>query len=415
MSQSASSESMPKERGVLNIWDLPHEKVYVEVEESFKQRVHTTTKQLFGGYTKFCKFIGESPQDFASFMRGHSARLAFVLKIINNLHNESLSAEELQKNIKSASSRCGHKIENPKLPFDFCTTDGAIILASALHDGCITKRCHFGYYNKDAELVKTLKSAVDLVIGYVNPKEKTRKDGVIEVVYPNIVGYILTSLGLKAGDKTDNDVGVPSFLFSSRQDIISKFLGHGLADDGAVVFDKRNRTRNVSIAFSKSIWMPNHDRESLVENFGSVPQLLKDEIKLFGILGVQTTGPYFMKEKQHVHKPRFAHTWFACISNRKNLEALHKKIKIPSERKQKILDEMISSFVQVGRYQLEKLVLDEIKKGKTTVPWISKTLKRDAETVREVIKRLVARGDLKLDGTSSSRKPNIYVLNGGKL
>jgi hypothetical protein len=401
------------ESGALHLWCLPKDKVYVELDEYFKDQLRVAVKSLFGEYKKACEAISELHYEFGSFVKGHSKRLSFIIKLVNCLSIKSpiFTMKELEMNIKSISSRAGHKISNPKLPFDFNTKEGATIIASALHDGCITKTYHFAYFNKDEVLVNRLKAAVRSVIGDVVPKEQKHENGLIGVHYPNVVGYILTSLGLMAGDKVDNDVGVPKFLFSAPKEMISEFLGQAIAEDGAITFDRKNHTRQVTIAFAKGAEKTVAEGRDLVKNFESVPQLLKDHMGLLRVLGIKAKGPYFMKRKHHKRKPRFAYTWFITIADRENLEKLRAEVRIPLERKQKVLDEMLTSYNQLGNGQLAKLIMERIRSGESTVPQISRTLRRNTETIREVVNRLLKLKILQLAESGSGSKPNVYVLN----
>ncbi|MFQ6130257.1 MAG: hypothetical protein ACE5OT_05605, partial [Candidatus Hadarchaeaceae archaeon] len=126
--------------GVLHLWHLPGDKVYVELNEFFKDLLRIEAKSLFGGYRKACEAIKEQYYEFESFVRGHSKRLSFIIKLTNSLCGKSsiFKMRELENNVKSIFSKAGYKISNPKLPFDFNTEEGAIIIASALHDGGIT-------------------------------------------------------------------------------------------------------------------------------------------------------------------------------------------------------------------------------------------------------------------------------------
>jgi hypothetical protein len=399
--------------GILHLWCLPENEVYVELNESFKDKLCVTVKSLFGGYKKACKAINEPYYEFESFVRGHSKRLSFITKFISCLSEKSsiFTMRELEKNVKSISSRAGHKIFNPKLPFNFNTQEGAVIIASALHDGCITKTHHFVYFNKDEVLINRLKAAVRSVIGDVVPKERKHKNGLIEVCYPNVVGYILTSLGLMAGDKVDNDVGVLKFLFSTPKEMISEFLGQAIAEDGAITFDRKNHTRQVTIAFAKGVEETIARGRELVKNFESVPRLLKDHMELLRVLGIKAKGPYFMKRKHHKRKPRFAYTWFITIADRENLEKLRAEVRIPLERKQWVLDEILASYSQLWNGQLGKLIIRQIQSGESTVPRIARALERNRETVREVMNKLMKLSILRLAEPGSGAKPNVYVLN----
>lgn len=405
--------------GIAHFYGLPQNEVYIELKPDFKTMILPAIKLHYRTYAKAAKTLNIPRYEFQIFANGHSRPLSFILKLVQLLYpkDPTFSLKTFEQNIKSLSSKAGHKILDPKLPFNFNTKEGVRIIASVLHDGSLTKTFHFDYTNIKRTLITRLKKAVKFVIGDIAPNENVIPNNSINplicIRYPNIVGYILYTLGIKPGDKVTNDINVPEFIFKLPENLISEFLGQSIAEDGSFHFNMKNRARSMSIAYAKDIAGLDEERKRKIESFESVPKIIHDITKLFETLGIEINGPYFMKENlsKRSGKLRYTHSWFVSIDNKENLEKLYKKVKIPLKYKQDKLREIINSYKILGNGELEKLVLEKIANGQLTSPIISDALKRDRETIREVILRLESKGKIKLKEKGSGPKPNIYRIN----
>lgn len=397
------------QNGIVHLWDLPENEVYVELKESYKAKILASIKLSKHTYKKFSKLIDIPYHEIQSFIRGHTKPLSFIIKIVKFLSQRSLgfSLEILEKNIKSLSTKAGFKILDPKLPFNFNSVDGAIVISAILHDGSLTRNGVVYYQCMKEKQRKIVYESTKNILGEFKTNKKI-------TWYPKIVGYILRSLGLKMGPKMETNPHVPLFLFTSPKEIISAFLGQAIADDGSVVFNEKNKTREISLALG--IDVSKLPPEKIYDPKYST-QLLQDNKKLLEKLGIQTKGPTIFTEKLRKSRSRGeihkSIIWEIFITDRENLEKFYKKIKIPLKYKQDGLKKMVKSYKQLGSGQLPKLIIREvIKREKITVPQISRKLKRDPETIREVVQKLVKTNQLKTLSKGSGSKPNVYIFTG---
>lgn len=126
-----------------------------------------------------------------------------------------------------------YAISNPRLPFDFNSEAGAIVLAAALKDGTLQDRgeqgCWFAYYNKDKKNKDRVKEAVRKVFGYIEPHKNEKG----EISYHNrAIVSALEKMGIPVGEKVGQDYHVPEVIREGDENIKRAYLYQTMMDEG---------------------------------------------------------------------------------------------------------------------------------------------------------------------------------------
>lgn len=277
--------------------------------------------------------------------------------------------------------RSGYSIFNPKFPMDFNSVEGAKIVSSILFDGGIKKTLHPFYTNKDESLIKNFNVTIEKVIGKIKFREN-KNSNACQVTYPNIVGLILTALGLVPGKKVFTNPSIPDFILYGSKEIQSAFLQQAFDDEGTV--------SKTAIQLSQV--------HSKVE-----PPLRLSQIKLLiEDLGIRVSGPYG-PYKYEAKSGDSKYAWYIQITNRTDIREFTKKINFSSERKRNALDllnlPLSKPLLKRGTAFNEVLkVCHELKQeGRTiTNKNVAQRLERSTKHISEVTSRLTEKGELKI-------------------
>jgi len=143
---------------------------------------------------------------------------------------------EMDKHIIGiGSSRNPDALENPHLPFDVNTPEGATIIAAALHDGYLrSDGTAFSYANKDERNVETVEEAVKKVFGDMKPLEEKYECGVKRVDFMSCaIVDVLEKTGLPTGSKTKQRFHVPVLIREGDEELQKAYLRQTLMDEGS--------------------------------------------------------------------------------------------------------------------------------------------------------------------------------------
>ena len=226
-----------------------------------------------------------------------------------------------------------NKIFNPKFPIPLNEATASVI-SHTLHDGYLEpKKLRVVYSNKEKENLEHFKESVIKMFNAseVEFGEILDSDGVTRIGAPNIVGCVLVCFGLRPGNKVKNDVEVPKILLECKNEkIIGAFLGSLIADESSVIIQPIQVGGYVKIQLNGL----HKDRSSRL--------LIHDSI-LFNNLGILTTKLNLDGEKLTKNGEN-RYRWYFNIGCQRNLINLQRKVKIPLNRKQDLLDQAISSY-----------------------------------------------------------------------
>lgn len=340
----------PCENGIINLWDLPEDEVYVSFDKKFTVKMLETAKKLSGGkWVKLARNLRiPLPKDKSSttlrYLRRYNLiNLKNLKKLSDYLVNKGYkqySLKTLQKKIlliKTNNSQKG--INNPKFPINFNSKEGAIIISCMFHDGGICKRDISPFYaNFSSVLKERFVDAVKNLVGDT-PYFSRKK----EVSFPKILGLILILLGLVPGKKPINNPKFPEFVFNYPEDLILEFLSQAIADDGWIHNPKKgfgfvgfNFTIDLT-RFSKK-FRKKIKNEKLLEH---LPNVLLGNIKLFKKLGCSVAGPLFSHDIVYNNKDgsekRYTQEWRMQVRGYNNFKYLAENMKIPLDYKQEKL------------------------------------------------------------------------------
>ena len=138
--------SNPIETGIVHLWDLPDDLVYVDIEDEYRKKLLNILRDLTQrkSWNGISKLINVKPDNIIAFVsRGGKLRLGLLKKMLTFLtgkgfHKFSLNNLET-KITRLAAKKNSKEIVNPKLPFNFKTTNGGRFISAILHDGGINK------------------------------------------------------------------------------------------------------------------------------------------------------------------------------------------------------------------------------------------------------------------------------------
>lgn len=413
-------ENNPRETGIVHLWDLSEKKVYLAFEENYKKGIIYILRNFFSSLKDMSVGLdiplkGNQPTLIRGFIDKRSTSLYVIKKISNFLvlkgFNE-FSLKHLEKKIILIKSKGGYAkpILNPKFPMDFNHKEGAIIVSGILHDGGIEKHYSEPFYSNLNEGMRIrFFKAVEKVVGDVKVSRGLNTDDK-EVDYPQILGHILISLGLKNGKKGVTNVGVPSFIFNCPKEVIGEFLAQVIADDG-YVSNFKNGIREIAVrlhievtSFSEEL----KDKILELNDSAYAPQLLLDDKKLFERLGLKVHGPRLCAVKSWEDKKRhkrLSYGWRIRIHDWKSMFVLYQNLIIPIKYKQEALEKLVKHCTLFSRYQ----VLSFIKKcgSKITSNCFSRNMGIDLESASKKLHYLAKKGYLT---KNYFRKGNLYPL-----
>ncbi|MEM5790755.1 MAG: hypothetical protein QXP77_01765 [Candidatus Aenigmatarchaeota archaeon] len=413
--------------GIVHLWDLPKSKIYVDLEPNFKLLLLNKCKSVAGTWANLGRELGlkinekRQCKTLEGIKEGKKIRLDVLFSLRDYLSKNQIEIEleEIEKNVKLIASKCNRTktkfanyILNPKLPFNFNTKDGAVLLAALLHDGGINNNWIPHYSNTKPELrIKVYKAFVNVFGEIVGKKSNPRINQ--QIYFPKVVGIILVEcLGMKYGRKTRNDPTIPQFIFSSSKKIKASFLRQAFDDEGWI--------HNTHIGLKLAVEVKNFSEEIIPTLKTShpidyAPKLLIDDMKLLNCMGIETKGPYcteiyFTKDKKCGSK------WEIIINGKENLIKFEKQINFSLKERRFKLRNLIASLPYVyPSEKVEPLILITCKKiqekyGYITSKKLSKEIKRSQSRAKQAIRKLVRKGILKVKIPRHGRIGTRYVF-----
>jgi hypothetical protein len=243
-------------------------KIYVKLSDSLLNWMVRAAKSRK-------KYSGFSDR-FYRMSRGQKVSLDLVLQISKQL---GISSQSIRENIELMTSvkNTNVGIRNPRIPFDFASSDGVRFIAALHGDGYFNKFLQCGYSNQNKEMVLNVLQSAKAIFGDVDSKLYLRKDNTYNLNFPKIVGFILREIGMRPGFKYSSNPAVPEFIFSLDKKLKAIYLKQFFSDEGNV----RLKDRRVQV---KQTILTVHSKKEIKKNpekFGSrlllgCKRLLKD-------------------------------------------------------------------------------------------------------------------------------------------
>lgn len=245
-------------KNTIHIWDLPVERVYIKLNNDFRERFFKLAHDKFGSWDKLAYFFNIKRGDtlLAKDWRYGlcCAPLFTILSIANKI---GISKEEIEKNIVEIKSKVllkrrggssGKSINKPKLPIKI-DNDLIEILGHICGDGSIgrshpNKGISLRYTNSEPALIESFKEKVKKVFGNIEPNMQVRngpsyKRENYQLQYPTIVSlFILSIFDCQSNEKKD----IPNFIFELSKKAKYRFLRALYDDEGTVAVEDKSIT-----------------------------------------------------------------------------------------------------------------------------------------------------------------------------
>ncbi len=311
----------------VHLFDLDGERIYVGISNELVNRITEKIEAL----KLDTDFFGKR---FVYRLKTYRRISLSLLKEISRKLN--ISHEYIEGNITLITSRSstGVGIKNPKLPFDFLTKEGMIMIASVFGDGGISKGGNVRYHNQDRLLVDIFIKSLD-IMGKVDFKIYFREDKTYHVSLPIIVGHVLSVLGIEWGYKTKTNPVIPVFVLKSDRKMKAFFIRQFSNDEGNVrLKDRRIQLKQtIETDYVPKVEMRNNPIMYAPRCLLGIKKMLLD----LNIVSKVSLGD-FRKEAS------LKTDWELSIYGRENLEGFSKLIGFDSRHKREYLNMCLKSY-----------------------------------------------------------------------
>lgn len=379
-------ENIPEKTGIINLWELPITKIYVNLGDVLKQRV----RGIITNIREISKELGIKYYHLYNFFhKDANLRLDIFLELCNLLkkRDKRFSKENLQRELSYISAADGSKgIRNPRFPMNFNCKEGAAFIAGILCDGGIHAPPKYSpfYTNTQEFLRKNMVKNIHKITGNIRFTENKE-----EVQFTKILGYILTyGLKMKAGNKLKTDPEIPPFILDADKKIITSFLRQA-ADDDFSSGDEKSRSIKYKVHLDVSGWK-SVEKQSVVKDQSShMPKLLHGACYLLSRLGIKYTIPRVIQKENNVWE------WGINITLYGNIKKFDQKIGFRIKSKKNGIKRYLSKIrlrqcekSQAINVTLKACKLLQYKYGYINAPLIARQLNRKINTAEKLLCKL---------------------------
>ena len=383
--------------GIVHLWDLPQDKIYIKLQPNFKHHLINKIK-IKARVSKLSNIPYHVIKGFI--YRDRSISLKNLKKL--TLYLSPTDINKVGKNIAFLTLKSGGKgIINPNLPFNFNSKEGATFISALFHDGGIDKNLNSHYFNLDKKIrEKVLKNAFS-VFGILKSAISTDK---LRLKFPRVITYVLVNcLGFKYGNRVYMKYKIPKFIFNSNDEIKSAFLRQAFDDDGWV--SRKEIYLSITRDVSK---IPEKLRKEIINKkmLRFAPDILKADKKLLEDLGIHV-NEINIEERDVFKNDRIEkrQVWRLCITNKDNIERFISKVNFDLGYRKKKLELAIKDFEDENiRFQpkhaipkfFDMLLKIETEHGYFTTKLLQNYLNRDQSTIQLYLKQLRDKGLIKV-------------------
>lgn len=240
----------------IHLWDLPIEKIYIKLEDKFRENFFKLAYEKYGSWNKLANFFGIKRGDTLIARDWNKGICCAPLSQIFTIGKEiNLSKEDIERNIieikcknklNKRGGASGKPILYPKLPI-VVNEDFIEILGHICGDGHISrsnpkKGITLKYINSEKKLIGSFIEKIRKVFGNIEPNVQIRSGPSyrrenFSLQYPTIISLIvLTVFDCKSNDEKD----LPEFIFELSEKEKCCFL-RALFDDEGTVSVKEKR------------------------------------------------------------------------------------------------------------------------------------------------------------------------------
>lgn len=243
----------------LHVWELPMDKVYIQLKKEFREKFFDKAHDLYGSWNKLGECLNVKRGDTSIARNWKKGKSCFPLRIAFRISQELKTTKtKIEKNIviikyktdlRKRGGNSGKPITNPKLPIevneDFVEILGHICGDGTICKGNIKKGIRCGYTNSEPTLIKHFKVKMKEIFGDIEPTIQIRKDKSkynrpnFYLSYPSIVSLLILSI---FNYEPYIRMNIPQFIFDCPYKFKCKFL-RAIFDDEGTVSVKRKRIR----------------------------------------------------------------------------------------------------------------------------------------------------------------------------
>lgn len=361
---------LPKESGIINFEDLPHEDIFVSLKSEFFNLMNNKIRVF--GITNLSKELKISVKILIHWLSESSLiRLDILIEICKYFNLKFIS------NIEYIRGKKGGKIINPKFPLDFTSNQGVQVIAGILGDGGIPKNRGNPYYtNTNKDLISAFIKNITSVFGNLefNSRESVKEASVCTILeLPSFCKKIFLKLGLKEGKKVETNQNIPKFILNSGREKTILFISQLLDDEGTVNLKAK------FISFTNTCLY--NEKSSLLSDLQSV---LLNEFEIDSLL--------YKGDRYKSSRGKDRQQWKLQINSQFNLRRLKEILKLNHLKKDQKLSHIISSsklFVfpkrRVKSIYIEFMKELETEKGFFTSKDIAKKSGMKIESCRNIL------------------------------
>jgi len=173
---------------LINIVDLPVERIYVRLSATYLQRTLVKLKRKYGSKRKIAYNLGVKWPTFRDwFAQRYFMPLWFAIKYNKELN---ISLKSLEENIVEYKGKgTSHIIKNPILPLNR-TQELFNIVGHFIGDGFITSK-NVGYVNLNKKLLDSMETRMKDAFGYMKILYSHSLAGIPTIIFPRITGQII--------------------------------------------------------------------------------------------------------------------------------------------------------------------------------------------------------------------------------
>ncbi len=346
---------MADEKGIIHLSDMTRDKsVTLDLARQLKREIKQRIEKQYQSVDNFKKKF-KIKCDLHTFL---SAQQSIGIMTLNSiLINLDMGLYEVEKKVLRIGTKTGHAIQNPRLPFNFNSKEGFLVIAAIFGDGALSRQFIASYGNNYPHLVQKVKYCALAVFGEIDGIWEGRKGKFHMLSFPAIVGRIINKLDIPRGTRAITNPHLPPFILTGSYENKIEFLKQISDDEGS---PQINPPYSYSVRFNFSVY----------QRFGVPPlttNLSTDLRKLFCSLGYNCSRVYIADvypiQDGRGQQSYQSYSWAFNIQGKNFLERFEREVgfSIPPKRSKLLMGLSKIQRNQLGTKRMYKTALDKVK------------------------------------------------------
>jgi hypothetical protein len=385
---------MSRKIGVVHLWDLPEDKIFVKLPSHIQKAMVEKSLEFFKNEYDFAKELGSNQATINDFKNSRlkSTNLKLVKKMSLFLCKKELrefGLENLERQLELIKGQTGFGIENPKFPMNFNSKEGSQIISAFFFDGGIREDKRPFYVNNEKCMIDRTISNLNLVVGNVGYTEHINR-GTIFVDFSHIFGIILSDgLEMSVGKRVFTNPQIPEFIINGSKEVKRMFLQQAFDDEGTIKMGLKGRGKRVKLT-------QNNCKDEPALRLNQIKEILEN-------FGVRVTGP-FHEDIINNKRGYTSYRWAIEITNQTDISMFAKEVNFGLDAKKQKLQELLNSYVLPARLKNGGIYIELIKtckelrvqNQKITNKNIAKQLKKVESYTRGLTLKMLKEGKLRI-------------------